>query len=170
MLPRTYVVELREKIRALTAELEELELSSTGGNNDGDPDPATMVRSAGLIRFKESDESRFLGPSSGITITRFVMEMAKQNTDSKTIKEVVNDSTAEEIRRAFTQESQKPTSKVYPLVSAVAAQELPPLELTYMLVDIFMAKGVFSTIGKEVTLLVAMLTGVDSAVYASDAV
>ena len=149
MLPRTYVVELREKIRSLTAELEALEslssqsgTDSNDGRNNGDPDPATMVRSAGLIRFKESDESRFLGPSSGITITRFVMEMAKRNTESKTIKEVVNDSTAEEIRRVFTRESQKPTSKVYPLVSAVAARDLPPLDLTYTLVDIFMAKGV----------------------------
>lgn len=130
-------MELRDKVRRLKAELEGL------GNNEAgqDPDPASMVRSAGLIRFKETDESRFLGPSSGITITRFVMEMAKQNTDSKSIKEVVTDSTAREIRGAFTRESQKPTSKVYPLVSSVAEPNLPPQELTYKLVDMFMAKG-----------------------------
>jgi preprotein translocase subunit Sec61beta len=38
---------------------------------------------AGLVRFKENEESKFLGPSSGIAITRLVMEMAKQNTDTK---------------------------------------------------------------------------------------
>lgn len=105
------------------------------------PDAELMVRGAGLIRFKETDESRFLGPSSGITITRLVMEMAKQNTDSKSIKEVVNEATAQEIKYAFTLESQKPTSKIYPMISSVAEPNLPPRELTYRLVDIFMAKG-----------------------------
>lgn len=100
-----------------------------------------MVRGAGLIKFKEADESRFLGPSSGITITRFVMEMAKQNTHTKSIKEVVNENAAQEIKYAFNQESQKPTSKVYPMVSSVAEPNLPPRDLTNRLVDIFMAKG-----------------------------
>ena len=55
-------------------------------------------------------------------------------------------------------------------MSAVAARDLPPLDLTYTLVDIFMAKGVFSTVGKKVTLLVAVLTGIDSAVYAPNVI
>jgi hypothetical protein len=105
-----------------------------------------MVREAGHIKFKEGDESRFMGPSSGIAVTRFVIKMAKQNTDTKSIKEVVNDTMAQEIKSTFTREGQKPTSKIYPLVSSVAEPNLPPRGLTDKLVDIFMTKGVPSSL------------------------
>lgn len=100
-----------------------------------------MVRGAGRIRFKENDESRFLGPSSGIAITRLVMEMAKQNTDSKSIKDVVPELTAQEIKLAFEEESSKPTSKVYPMISSIPQPHLPPRKLTDRLVDVFVVKG-----------------------------
>ncbi|KKZ65313.1 hypothetical protein EMCG_08829 [[Emmonsia] crescens] len=135
-ISRTYILQLRERIKMLSQELAQVESEISHC-----PDAELMVRGAGLIRFKETDESRFLGPSSGITITRLVMEMAKQNTDSKSIKEVVNEATAQEIKYAFTLESQKPTSKIYPMISSVAEPNLPPRELTYRLVDIFMAKA-----------------------------
>ncbi|KAK2784890.1 hypothetical protein FQN52_008826 [Onygenales sp. PD_12] len=135
-ISRTYILQLRDRIRMLNQELAQVE-----SEIDHSPDAEIMVRGAGLIKFKETDESRFLGPSSGIAITRLVMEMAKQNTDSKSIKEVVNETTAQEIKYAFTRESQKPTSKIYPMISSVAEPELPPRELTYRLVDIFMAKA-----------------------------
>ncbi|OAX81368.1 hypothetical protein ACJ72_04290 [Emergomyces africanus] len=135
-ISRTYILQLRERIKILSQELAQVESEISHC-----PDAELMVRRAGLIRFKETDESRFIGPSSGIGITRLVMEMAKQNTDSKTIKEVVNEATAQEIKYAFTLESQKPTSKIYPMISSVAEPNLPPRELTYRLVDIFMAKA-----------------------------
>jgi preprotein translocase subunit Sec61beta len=37
-------------------------------------DPEVTMRSAGLIKFSENDESRYLGPSSGIAVTRLVMD------------------------------------------------------------------------------------------------
>ncbi|KAK2873919.1 hypothetical protein FQN49_001990 [Arthroderma sp. PD_2] len=135
-ISRTYILELREKIRRLGHELEELEDEA-----DRAPDAEAMARGAGLIKFKETDESRFLGPSSGIAITRFVMDMAKQNTGSKSIKEVVNENTAQQIKSVFDIESQKPTSKVFPMISSVAEPNLPPRDLTNKLVDIFMAKA-----------------------------
>ncbi|KAL1954341.1 hypothetical protein VTO42DRAFT_1368 [Malbranchea cinnamomea] len=67
--------------------------------------------------------------------------MAKQDTDSKSIRELVNGTTSQEIRSTFMRESQKPTLKIYPLVSSVAEPNLPPRNLTYKLVDIFMAKA-----------------------------
>lgn len=104
-----------------------------------------MMRGAGRIRFKENDEPRYLGSSSGIAITRLVMEMAKQNTDSKSIKDVVPELTAQEIKAAFAQESSKPTSKVYPMISSVPQPTLPPRNLTYRLIDLFVVKGTFSS-------------------------
>ena len=107
-------------------------------------DAELMVRGAGRIRFKENDESRYLGPSSGIAITRLVMEMAKQNTDSKSIKDVVPEMTAQEIKDAFAQESSKPTSKVYPMISSTPQPNLPPKHMTYKLIDVFVVKGTFA--------------------------
>lgn len=105
-------------------------------------DAELMVRGAGRIRFKENDDPRFLGPSSGIAITRLVMEMAKQNTDSKSIKDVVPELTAHEIKQAFEQESSKPTSKVYPIISSNPQPSLPAKHVTYRLIDVFVVKGI----------------------------
>jgi len=74
-------------------------------------------------------------------MTRLVMEIAKQNTESKSIKDVVPDLMAQEIKAAFAQEDSKPTSKVYPMISSLPQPNLPPRNLTYKLIDLFVAKG-----------------------------
>lgn len=126
---------LREKARALERELAEAEKEIQHA-----ADAELMVRGAGRIRFKENDEARYLGSSSGIAMTRLVMEMAKQNTDSKSIKDVVPEFTAQEIKDAFAQEDSKPTSKIYPMISSIPQADLPPQGLTYKLIDLFVAK------------------------------
>jgi hypothetical protein len=102
-----------------------------------------MVRGAGRIRFNQNDEPRYLGPSSGIAMTRLVMEIAKQNTESKSIKDVVPELTAQEIKAAFAQEDSKPTSKVYPMISSLAADDLPDRSIIYRLIDFFVLKGTY---------------------------
>jgi hypothetical protein len=138
-VPRTYVIHLQNKITEL-----ETELARIASEDKAAPDAEAIMRGAGLVRFKENDESRFLGPSSGIALTRLVMELAKQNTSSKRIREIVPDMKAQQIKDYFTQESSKPTSKVYPLISNVAAPELPTRELTEKLVEIFNHTGIDS--------------------------
>lgn len=135
-IPRTYIVSLRDKARTLEKELAkaEKEIQHTA-------DAELMVRGAGRIRFSDNDEPRYLGASSGIAMTRLVMEIAKQNTDSKSIKDVVPELTAQEIKAAFAQEDSKPTSKVYPMISSIPQDSLPPRNLTYKLIDLFVAKG-----------------------------
>jgi hypothetical protein len=118
----------------------ESELAAAEREEQASPDPEMMMRRAGLIKFKKNDESRYLGPSSGIAITRLVMELAKQNTDSKTIKEVVPATKAQEIKDTFDREEGKAFSKVYPSISAVAAPDLPNPDMTQALVDSFMVK------------------------------
>lgn len=137
-IPRTYIVSLREKARALEKELAkaEREIQHTA-------DAELMVRGAGRIRFSDNDEPRYLGASSGIAMTRLVMEIAKQNTDSKSIKDVVPELTAQEIKAAFAQEDSKPTSKVYPMISSIPSDSLPPRSLAYKLIDLFVAKGIW---------------------------
>jgi hypothetical protein len=116
-------------------------LAAIEQEEDHELDPELTMRSAGLIKFSDNDESRFLGPSSGIAVTRLVMELAKRNTASKSIKDVVSDVTAKEIKKKFDDEKSKPTSKVYPLISSVAAPILPIHDLLENLVDIYMAKA-----------------------------
>ena len=135
-IPRTYITSLQETVRRLNDELKALEK-----DEDYAPDHDAMARAAGLVKFSENDESRFLGPSSGIAITRFVMEFAKQNSLRRTIKDVVPHHAAQEIKDKFDAESEKPTSKVYPLISSVAAPDLPNRELMDRLVEIYMVKA-----------------------------
>ncbi|OQD87495.1 hypothetical protein PENANT_c005G04566 [Penicillium antarcticum] len=125
-----------KKARALERELAQAEREIQHA-----ADAELMVRGAGRIRFKENDEARYLGPSSGIAMTRLVMEMAKQNTDSKSIKDVVPEFTAQEIKDAFAKEDSKPTSKIYPMISSIPQPNLPPQNLTYKLIDLFVAKS-----------------------------
>ena len=119
----------------------ERELAALEKDFEHAADAELMVRGAGRIRFKEHDESRYLGPSSGIAITRLVMEMAKHNTDSKSIKDVVPEFTAQEIKDRFILESSKPTSKIFPIISSTPQQNLPPRAITYRLVDVYVVKG-----------------------------
>ncbi|KAI9699028.1 MAG: hypothetical protein M1836_003217 [Candelina mexicana] len=136
-IPRTYVIHLQDKVRALEEELARVTEDECLG-----PDAESMVREAGLVKFTGSDESRFLGPSSGIAITRLVMELAKQNTETKSIKEIVPDQKAQQIKDRFALED-SPTSKVYPLISHVAAPSLPSRELTDKLTEAFNQRAQF---------------------------
>ncbi|KAF1955934.1 hypothetical protein CC80DRAFT_492861 [Byssothecium circinans] len=133
-IPRNYVVHLQHRVRDLEKQLQELE------RDDAEPDAEDVMRGAAAVRVQDTDESKFLGPSSGITITRLVMQLAKQFTDSKSISEIVPDASAKSIKATFDQEDSRPTSKVYPLVSDVAAEELPNRELTNLLLQLFYCK------------------------------
>lgn len=115
--------------------MEELE------RDDLEPEPEEMVRHGARVHIQEYDDSKFLGPSSGIAITRLVMQLAKQFTDSSSITDIVDSQQAEHIKKQFEKEEEKPTSKVYPLISDVAAEDLPQRNLTNLLVELFFLKG-----------------------------
>ncbi|MCJ1433932.1 hypothetical protein MMC27_003297 [Xylographa pallens] len=121
----------------------EQELQQASDEPDIPIDAEALMRGAGLVKFQDDEESRYLGPSSGIAMTRLVMELAKQNSSTNSIKEIVPETKAQEIKDRFARESSKPTSKVYPLISSVAAPSLPTKELTETLVDNYNKKGVF---------------------------
>ncbi|EME50181.1 hypothetical protein DOTSEDRAFT_68893 [Dothistroma septosporum NZE10] len=130
---RNYVVWLQHKVRELEEELEKVE------NEDAADDPEAMMRAAN-VRVHDAKESKYLGPSSGIHITRLVMQLAKQFTDAKSIKDIVPDKRARQIKDLYAQEQAKPTSKIYPLISDVAAIELPNRALADLLVQLYKLK------------------------------
>ncbi|KAF2156114.1 hypothetical protein K461DRAFT_265548 [Myriangium duriaei CBS 260.36] len=133
-IKRDYVVWLQHRVNDLEREIDRLE------NQDVTEDPELMVRNAAAVRVQDADESKFLGPSSGTQITRLVMQLAKQFTDSKTIKEIVPDARARQVQELYAIEAAKPTSKVYPLISSVAADELPNKELIDLLYQLYCLK------------------------------
>lgn len=127
-------------MRALEAEL--------GQYTDEDDVPRNtedIVRPGGLVRLNESDETpRYLGPSSGIAMTRILMEEAKRYTDSKRISDLIpqvrvrkQGTRAQSI--AFGPSSRK---KSYPMISAHPAQTLPTRQIADRLVDVFCERGV----------------------------
>lgn len=99
-----------------------------------------IVRPGGLVRLDADDETpRFLGPSSGIAMTRLVMEEAKKYTDSRSIRELVPEVRQ---RRTPLQSPESATrTKSYPMISAVPAPTLPSRLVTDKLVEVFNQKG-----------------------------
>ncbi|KAM3071400.1 hypothetical protein ACMFMG_008995 [Clarireedia jacksonii] len=132
-ISRTYVIRLQDKVRALEAELSQL-VEEEGDTED-------IVRPGGLVRLHEDDETpRFLGPSSGIAMTRIVMEEAKKYTDTRSIRELVP-----EVRQRRTPAQSPDTTterkKSYPMISAVPAPTLPSRLVTDKLVEVFNQKA-----------------------------
>ena len=99
-----------------------------------------MVRAAASVKLQETEETKFLGPSSGTQLTRIVMQLAKQFADVTTIKEIVPDAKARHVKELYIAEAVKPTSKVYPLISDVAAEDLPARSLTDLLLQLYNLK------------------------------
>jgi len=131
---RDYVIYLQQRVRQLELELEKTE------NDEGHDDPEVMVRSGAGVKLQEHDETKYLGPSSGTQITRLVMQLAKHFTNSNSIKEIVNETKARQVKALYAEEATKPTSKIYPLTSHVAAEELPNRSLTQLLVQLYNLK------------------------------
>jgi hypothetical protein len=130
---RYYVVHLQHRVRELEEELDRVE------NEDAVDDPDALMRAA-AVRVSDTKESKYLGPSSGIAITRLVMQLAKQFTDSSSIKDIVDENRAAQIKDLYTQEQAKPYSKIFPLISNVAAEDLPKRGVTDGLVQLYKLK------------------------------
>ena len=134
---RDYVVHLQEKVQARESELKLLETEQPVDEGDEE----TMVREAGAVKIAQATESKYLGPSSGIAMTRLVMRLAKQFTANKSIKDVISDAKARRVKDRLDEEQAKPTSKIYPLISNFAATELPDRGLADALIRLYIAKG-----------------------------
>lgn len=100
----------------------------------------------------ESDETpRYLGPSSGIAMTRLLMEGAKRFTESTRISELIPDVRARRVERMNRMQSLSygngsisgPSSrkKSYPIISAHPAQSLPTRPIADKLLEVFFQRG-----------------------------
>lgn len=138
-------------MRAREAELSQY----TDDDNDRPESVEDIVRPGGLVKLNEADETpRYLGPSSGIAMTRLLMEQAKRYTDSQRISELIPDVRARRIDRLTRMQSIVPggasisgpsgaaARKNYPMTSEIPAQALPSRTLVDRLVGIFHSRGI----------------------------
>ncbi|KAK3389722.1 fungal-specific transcription factor domain-containing protein [Podospora didyma] len=141
---RNYVVRLQEKVRQLEKEMAQF----TDEDEDYPYSHEEMVRPGGMVRLDETDETpRYLGPSSGIAMTRLLMEEAKRYTESKRIADLIPAVRARRLDRANRMQSVVSMAgsisgpggrkKSYPMVSAYPAPGLPSRQIADKLADVY---------------------------------
>ncbi|KAJ3509859.1 hypothetical protein NM208_g15614 [Fusarium decemcellulare] len=128
-----------DKVRQLEAELSQY----TDDENEFPKSTEDMVRPGGMVRLNGGDETpRYLGPSSGIAMTRLLMEQAKRYTDSKRISDLIPSVRARQARMQSIQMT-GPASrrKSYPMISQHPAESLPTRAVADKLLEIFNQKA-----------------------------
>ncbi|CAK7262918.1 hypothetical protein SEPCBS57363_000301 [Sporothrix epigloea] len=161
-MSRFYVLKLQEKVRQLEAELAHFTEEELPENNED------MIRPGGFVSLGGSDEPpRYLGPSSGIAMTRLLMEEAKRYTESQRISDLIPKLNARRIERmsrmqsiaglqsgvgsSFSSGSLR--KKSYPMISGYSAQSLPSRPIAERLVEVFNSRAqVFTPTLHEVLL------------------
>ncbi|KAL2015315.1 hypothetical protein VTK56DRAFT_5808 [Thermocarpiscus australiensis] len=143
---RSYVVSLQNKVRQLEAELSQYTDDETEYPQDHDD----LVRPGGMVRLDETDETpRYLGPSSGIAMTRLLMEEAKRYTESRRIAELIPEVRARRVDQRDRMQSVTMGSSIsgpsdrkksYPANSIFSAPSLPSREIVDRLVRVYNEK------------------------------
>ncbi|KFA70428.1 hypothetical protein S40285_00671 [Stachybotrys chlorohalonatus IBT 40285] len=139
---RLYVIKLQDKVRALEAELAQF----TDDDHDYSGTGEDMVRPGGMIRLNGSDETpRYLGPSSGIAMSRLLMEEAKRYTESARISDLVPDV---RVRKEARMQSIQMTGlsngrkrSIYPMSSELPAESLPTRAIADKLIELYIQKA-----------------------------
>lgn len=137
---------LQKRVRQLEAELAQY----TDEEGDYPRSYDDMVRPGGMVRLGEAGETaRYLGPSSGIAMTRLLMEEAKRCTESRRIADLIPEVRARSIARRDRMQSvvmggsvSGPSGKKsFPATSEIPAPSLPSRGLVDGLVRIFNERG-----------------------------
>lgn len=135
------MIKLQDKVRALEAEMGQY----TDEDGDYPGNSEDMLRPGGMVRLHASDETpRYLGPSSGIAMSRLLMEEAKRFTDSNRISELIPEVRARRQARMQSIQMTGPSGRKkssYPMVSEGPAENLPTRSVADKLVEIFNQKG-----------------------------
>jgi hypothetical protein len=149
-ISRFYVVKLQDRVRQLEAELAQY----TDEDNEYPHNHEEMVSPGGLVRLNETDETpRYLGPSSGIAMSRLLMEEAKRYTESKRIADLIPEVRERRLERQNRMQSiislrgsvcgPGARKKSYPMVSEHPATSWPKRPIADKLVDVFNQRGLF---------------------------
>lgn len=134
-IPRSYVVHLQNKVRALQEEVARRE--AVLAEAESSPNNEDLVRGIGAVKFDNYEhykEPRYVGSSSGITVTRLVLESAKRDLDEDEFK----DMTMQHRKNAVHHTSPEP-----PLSPKQVDTKLPPRRTGETLVSFFCKKALY---------------------------
>ncbi|EWC48963.1 hypothetical protein DRE_00268 [Drechslerella stenobrocha 248] len=132
-LSRSYVIFLQNRVKALEQELKQLEKDAPASSG---PDEDDLVRSMGMVSLSDEEPERhFLGSSAGLQLARLVVEFAKKNTTSHSVKEIVPPTDHEPARMQG--KERRPSAFA---LSSAPIDKLPKRELTDKLVSEFIFK------------------------------
>ncbi|KAG0634442.1 fungal-specific transcription factor domain-containing protein [Tuber brumale] len=139
-IPRSYVVHLQNRVRDLEEQIrvrEALFLEAEAPNSE------ELVRGVGLVNFADYEhykEPRYVGSSSGVTVTRLVLEATKKNLDSQAFKDLTTQH-RNTFRHALRTNPDPGDS--YANLSSLPASRLPSREITDKLVELFCARALY---------------------------
>ena len=138
-IPRSYVCHLQNKVRALENEVASKEAQllarEAEARADAPPDNEELVRGIGSVKFGDYEhysEPRYVGSSSGVTVTRLVLESAKRDLAPGEFKDMT-----EQHRKNAVHSSPEPLDDSLRLPEP----KLPPRQLGETLVSYFCKKG-----------------------------
>ncbi|KAF3931950.1 hypothetical protein ABW20_dc0101474 [Dactylellina cionopaga] len=132
-LSRGYVTFLQDRVKALDQEIKQLEKDMPPSSGLDDED---LVRSMGMVSLSDEEpEKHFLGSSAGLQLARLVVEFAKKNTVSHSVKEIVPPTEHEPARMQG--KERRPSAFA---LSSAPIDKLPKRELTDKLVSEFIFK------------------------------
>ncbi|RPB13304.1 hypothetical protein P167DRAFT_535008 [Morchella conica CCBAS932] len=137
-IPRSYVVHLQAKVRALEEEIKMREALTLEVET---PNIEDLVRGVAMVNFADYEhykEPRYVGTSNGFTVTRLVLESAKRNLGSQTFKDLTT-----QHRRTFRHALRSSPDPENHYHSSVPATKLPNREITDKLVDRFCQKALY---------------------------
>ncbi|RPA91233.1 hypothetical protein L873DRAFT_1714976 [Choiromyces venosus 120613-1] len=139
-IPRSYVVHLQNKVRDLE---EQIRVRETLLVEAEAPNSEELVRGVGLVNFADYEhykEPRYVGSSSGVTVTRLVLEAAKKNLDPQAFKDLTTQH-RNTFRHALRTNSDP--GDPYATLSSLPASRLPGREITDKLVELFCARALY---------------------------
>ncbi|PWW71740.1 hypothetical protein C7212DRAFT_231835 [Tuber magnatum] len=139
-VPRSYVVHLQNKVQDLEEKVRVREALLVEADA---PNSEELVRGVGLVNFADYEhykEPRYVGSSSGVTVTRLVLEAAKKNLDPQAFSDLTTQH-RNTFRHAL--RTNPDPGDPHANLSSLPASRLPNREITDKLVELFCARALY---------------------------
>lgn len=134
---------LQERVKAL-----ESELGPYIDMENEDPRAEDKLPVVDMVRLSASEgTTRFLGPSSGIVMTRLLVDEAKRFSEANRISDLIPELRArrqarmQSIQMTGSSSNRAARKKSYPMMSEGPAESLPDRSAADRLIDVYLRKG-----------------------------
>lgn len=156
------MVHLQHRVQQLEEEIARREAAVS--EEDSSLNSEELVRGIGAVKFGDDDEHykepRYVGPASGVTVTRLVLESAKKDLDPEEFQDMTIQH-RHNFKNAMRTEPSPPPE--FGVNKVIPEARFPPEDFGMILVSLFCKKCMLSS-----TCLLRKLTG-NSAIHAARA-